>query len=119
VNEVHELVEKYRDNVLFLTIYLREAHPQDVWPLGQHVVVQMHKSEADRISVAEKFILANNWKLPTVIDTMQDSFMKTYWAHPERFFAIFDGKLSFKAQPRDAYYPISDLLEWLTKHFSK
>jgi len=118
VDEVHSLVEKYKNKAHFLTIYLREAHPQDAWPLGKHVVVSAHKTEADRISVAEQFISANKWKLPTVVDTLQDLFMQTYWAHPERFFVILDGKLMFKAQPRDAYYPVSDLVQWLEKHVS-
>jgi len=117
VDEVHDLFEKYKDIVHFLTIYLREAHAQDIWPLGQHVTVQSHKKIDDRISVAREFISANSWRLPTVVDTIEDCFMRTYWAHPERFFAIFDGKLSFKAQPRNAFYPVSDLAEWLELHY--
>jgi len=118
VDEVHSVFAKYKDRVDFLTIYLREAHAQDIWPLGQHVVVTSHKCIDDRIAVANEFIKANSWRLPTVVDTMEDCFMHTYWAHPERFFVLLNGKLAFKAQPRDAYYPVSDLVQWLTSHFS-
>jgi len=118
VDEVHELYEKFKDKVHFLTVYIREAHPQDLWPLGQHVSVLAHKTVEDRIGICSDFVKKNSWKLPTVVDSMQDVFMKEYWCHPERFFAFVDGKMGFKAQPSDAYYPVSDLLNWLNDHFA-
>jgi len=118
VEEVHSLVDKYQNKAHFLTIYIREAHPQDLWPLGQHVVVNSHKTIADRIDVAKQFIAANHWKLEMVVDTLQDLFMKEYWSHPERFYVVLDNKLVFKAQPQDAHYPVSDLVSWLEKYFS-
>jgi len=86
--------------------------------LGQHVVISNHKCVEDRIAAARDFIKTNSWRLPTVVDSMENCFMNTYLAHPERFYVLLNGKLAFKAQPRDAYYPVSDLVAWLTSHFS-
>lgn len=39
---------EYGDRVEWISIYLMEAHAQDVWPLGQHVCVTAHKTLDDR-----------------------------------------------------------------------
>jgi len=113
VDAVHQLYVNYKDKVNFITIYIREAHTQDVWPLGQHVCVNQHSNLQDRISTCKRFMKSVNWKLPVVVDSMSDEFMKTYLAHPERFYGIVDGKMGFKAQPENACYPIQQLLDWL------
>jgi len=118
VDEVHScVIPKFQDKVDFLTVYLKEAHPSDIWPLGQHVCVESHKTIKDRIVAATKFVTVSSWRLPVVVDTLQDMFMNTYCAHPERFYVIVNGKLAFKAKPQNAYYPISDLVAWLNSYF--
>eukprot|EP01126_Amoeba_proteus_P037324 TRINITY_DN3848_c0_g1_i1.p2 TRINITY_DN3848_c0_g1~~TRINITY_DN3848_c0_g1_i1.p2 ORF type:complete len:115 (-),score=21.45 TRINITY_DN3848_c0_g1_i1:134-478(-) len=82
-----------------------EAHAQDVWPLGQHVCVQSHKTINDRIEVAKQFISKTRFELPMVVDSMDNNFLFTYLAHPERFYAFFQHRLQFKAQPVYALYP--------------
>lgn len=47
------------------------------------------------------------------VDGMDDEFMHTYWAHPERFFVIWDGKLELKAVPKGEGYRNEDLAECL------
>jgi len=119
VAQVHsEVLPTFGTRVDFLTIYLREAHPQDIWPLGQHVCINNHKNVSDRITAAQDFVSSTKWALPMVVDTFQDSFMNAYLAHPERFYVIVDGILRFKAQPKDAVYPISDLVDWLNEYFT-
>jgi len=117
VDEVHSLYAEYKDKVNFLTIYIAEAHTQDVWPLGQHVCVNKHKVLDDRIETCKRFMASVAWQLPTVVDAMSDGFMKTYLSHPERFYAMVDGKMGFKAQPENAYYPVQQLKDWLIDYF--
>jgi len=94
-----------------------EAHTQDVWPLGQHVCVNAHKTLEDRTSTAKRFLESTSFKIPMVADGMDNEFLFAYLAHPERFYAFADGKLQFKAQPVNAYYPLSQLREWLLAYF--
>jgi len=96
-----------------------EAHAQDIWPLGQHVCVLNHKCLDDRIQTAKRFLNTTGFKLPMVVDGMDNEFIKGYLAHPERFYAFVDGKLQFKAYPENAYYPIPQIRNWLLKHFEK
>jgi len=86
------------------------------WPLGTFVVVEQHKTLEDRKSVAGQFVNSTGYKLKMFVDNMENSFMKTFWAHPERFFIIDDGKLMLKAQPTDeGYYLFSDINKYLDK----
>jgi len=118
VDEVHLLMEKYGDKVEWLSIYLMEAHAQDVWPLGQHVCVNKHISLETRIESAQKFVTKYLWKLPMIVDCFEsNNFMITYLSHPERFYAFFENKLQFKAQPVDAYFPVNQVADWLESHF--
>jgi len=113
------LLAEFVDKVDFLTIYIAEAHPQDRWPLGQHVCVMNHTCVEDRIEVAKRFIKETNWKLPMVVDSMQNGFMDTFKAHPERFYGIVECKLGFKAYPVEAYYLVSDIRKWILEYFEK
>jgi len=104
---------EFDNRALFITVYIAEAHPQDKWPLGQHVCVLDHKTIEDRILVAKRFVSETGWRLPIVVDSMSNGFMDTFKAHPERFYTIVDCKLGMKGQPHEAYYLISDLKQWL------
>jgi len=112
------LLAEFAEKVDFLTIYIQEAHPQDKWPLGQHVLVNGHTCIEDRIEVAQRFIRETGWKLPMVVDSMENGFMDTFKAHPERFYVIVDCKLGFKAYPIEAYYLISDMRNWIIEYFN-
>jgi len=118
VDEVHQLYANLKDKSDFITIYIAEAHTQDVWPLGQHVCINKHRSLQDRIVACKRFVDSVSWQLPTVVDAMEDGFMKVYLAHPERFYVFVDGKMGFKAQPEDAYYPMKQLHDWLDGYFA-
>jgi hypothetical protein len=118
VDDVHKLLADYGDKVEWVSIYLKEAHAQDVWPLGQHFCVDDHKSVEDRIAAAKKYTDKFKFQIPMVVDGMGNEFLFTYLAHPERFYAFHDLKLQFKAQPVDANYPLIQLRDWLEKHFA-
>jgi len=102
-----------------MAIYLKEAHAQDVWPLGQHYCINDHKSLSDRVAGANKFSEKYKFQIPFWIDGMEDEYLYTYLAHPERFYAFYDMKLMFKAQPIEATYPLFQLRDWLQAHFAQ
>jgi len=91
-----------------VSIYIAEAHAQDQWPLGRHVVVNQHKTLAERISIASTYAKKYNYEIPLVVDSLANGFMNTYFAHPERFYIIKDGKLVLKATPTDEGWYIFD-----------
>jgi len=119
VNQVHSLQAELEGAALFLTIYIAEAHAQDQWPLGQHVSVLQHKTVEERRTIANKFCAKVDYKIHMVVDDISNNFMNIYWAHPERFFIVNDGKLALKAQPTDdGWFLYDDIRNWIKEHRS-
>jgi len=112
------MLAEFEGRAKFLHVYIAEAHPQDAWPLGQHVCVLNHKTIEDRIGVAERFISETGWKLPVVVDSMSNGFMDAFKAHPERFYVIVNGKLGMKGEPVESYYLISHLRDWVANYIA-
>jgi hypothetical protein len=40
----------------FLTVYIAEAHAQDEWPMGDHVLINQPKLLVDRREIARQFV---------------------------------------------------------------
>lgn len=86
------------------------------WPLGNFVVVQQPTKVEQRKEIASSFVEKTGYKVPLVVDSMDNTFMETFWAHPERFYIIDEGKLMLKAQPTDqGYYVFTDINDYLDK----
>ncbi len=96
------LYEKYHDQVQFLSIYIREAHPVDGWWLGRRLtrgLMYMFEPRAsmehydpqtieERRSVAGECKTALQYGIRTYIDEMDDKVNETYAAWPTRLYLI-------------------------------
>jgi len=104
-------------------VYIAEAHAQDQWPLGRHVFVYSHKKIEDRLEIANRYVKTMDYKLPMYVDTMNNTFMNTWWCHPERYFLFYKGKVVMKAQPEDdgwySFDVLREKLEELRKQIGK
>jgi hypothetical protein len=104
------LYEKYSEDVEFLTIYIREAHPKDGWWLGGGIagmVMKFYAAKAatdvydprsiqERRGVAERCETALQYGIPTLVDDMDDSVNRTYAAMPTRLYLIgMDGRVVY------------------------
>jgi len=76
--------------VFVAMIYLQEAHADDLWPLGYSV--QSHSTIHGRLRACKTFLdkhPALNGLLDMVaVDTMDDEFLHTFGAWPERYFLV-------------------------------
>jgi len=93
----------WRGKANFLAVYISEAHAQDEWPLGNHVCLNQHKTMEERLSVAKDFQEKYDFKLPLLVDTMENTLDNLYACWPERFFIIVDGKMELIAEPTNAF----------------
>lgn len=93
-----------------LCIYILEAHFVDKdkngkviegWPIGRDYNYPQHKTLEDRLELANKFIKDYEWKIPTVVDTMENDFNEKYAAWPDRAYVISNGKLEYFARIND------------------
>jgi len=89
---------QFKGKINFLLVYIAEAHAKNVWPLGNHVVLESHKCIDDRQKAARMF-LERGCEIPIVLDTMADEFDKQYAVWPERFFLTKNNSLI------SVYYP--------------
>src|SRR5690606_29915251 len=92
----------------FLAVCIVEAHAIDEWPVGDPLVVTQPKSVAERCGVARAFVGEYKFKVPMVVDQLDNNFSNTFASWPVRFYVVQreDGnvqkeqwKLTFKAQP--------------------
>ncbi len=99
---LHDLYEQYRDQVKFLMIYIREAHPVDGWWLGGSLVglaLKVTRSKAatdvvdqktieERRAVAGQCEVALQYGVRTYVDEMDDAVNEAYAALPTRLYLI-------------------------------
>ncbi|CAG8462650.1 13377_t:CDS:2 [Dentiscutata heterogama] len=110
---LNDIYERYRTSTDFYMIQIKEAHASDVWPIGNIVDVKEHKTLADRLTAAEEMVKATQLKIPVLVDTMDNTFLKLYCPWPFRFFIVVDGILKLVGMPKEARYDTTDLVECL------
>ena len=105
-----KIYEKYHEDVQFLSIYIREAHPVDGWWLGKgayKTVIRLSGSKAalntyDPMTIEERREVARQceetlkYGIKTYVDGMDDAVNQAYAAWPTRLYLIgLDGKVIY------------------------
>lgn len=107
-----ELYAKYRDDVEFMVVYVKEAHPTDKWWLGRsrtQTVFHELSGNPARLDVKEPVTLAQRRKVaascqanlfdgvvPLYVDEMDDAASRMYAAKPTRIYLIGrDGRVVY------------------------
>jgi len=98
------MYETYGDQAMFLVIYIREAHPAFAeqtaenagWKMlessgGDTVVYHQPRSFDDRRKLAETACAFWEMKVPTLVDTMDESVGDMYQGWPNRIYLIGAG----------------------------
>jgi len=92
-----------KDDLVFVMIYIDEAHALDGWQLGRHVEIKNHKSISDRCAAACLTRDRFNLRIPILLDTMDNAFDRTYAVWPERYFVIRGRSLAYRSEPTDEF----------------
>lgn len=111
---LRDLYEQYHQQVQFLLIYLREAHPVDGWWLGGGMMAGMlelsgskaatdiydPKTIDERRAIAGRCQAELEYDIPTVVDEMDDAVSEAYAARPTRLYLIgADGRVVYAGGP--------------------
>ena len=98
-----EILQKYRDQIEFSCIYIREAHPED--SVGGYkternrsigIIFDQPTNIKERGEIAEICVLNLNLKMPMYLDGMEDEAEKLYAGWPERLYVIgVDQKIAY------------------------
>ncbi|CAF2120360.1 unnamed protein product [Rotaria magnacalcarata] len=113
---INQLFRSHAPVMRLLTIYIAEAHARDQWPAGKTIsCVDQPKTLEQRLENARQFKVKFNYEMPMVVDSMDNTFHRTYGSWPFRFYVIHDGKLVFKAEPGETTYAYDwdELDTWL------
>ncbi|CAG8517080.1 9447_t:CDS:2 [Racocetra fulgida] len=110
---LNDIYNRYKADVDFYLIQIKEAHASDVWPIGNIVDVKEHHTLSDRLAAAREMATKTKLEIPVLADTMNDTFLKLYSPWPFRFFVVVDGTLKLVGMPKDARYDTTDLVECL------
>ena len=117
------MFEQYKDRANFLTIYVKEAHPQDEWRIDSNekegVCYMQPKTMAERVAIANNFVKKFGYKIPLVIDPIENPANEAYAGWPERFYIVeTDGSIVYKGKPGPFGYHPEEIEDWLKKRFA-
>ena len=105
-----DLYQQYHDQVQFLTIYIREAHPKDGWWFGGGIMgkilekgipktatdINDPKTIEERREVARQCEQTLQYGMRTYVDEMDDAVSKAYAAKPTRLYLVgLDGQVVY------------------------
>ena len=104
------LYERYRSEVEFLVVYVREAHPEDGWVLAENrregVAVRDPQSAEERVACATRLEL----DLPFVVDGVDDEVARRYGGWPDRLYLIGrDGRIAYQGEPGPDGFVVGEL----------
>eukprot|EP01130_Rhizamoeba_saxonica_P016462 TRINITY_DN7614_c0_g1_i1.p2 TRINITY_DN7614_c0_g1~~TRINITY_DN7614_c0_g1_i1.p2 ORF type:complete len:120 (-),score=33.14 TRINITY_DN7614_c0_g1_i1:152-511(-) len=100
---MNSFAEEFEKVANFVYVYIKEAHAQDVWPMGKHEVIQNHKTLEDRIKAAKRLRDHYGATIPIFVDKMDDMFEQSYFVWPERYFIINNMEISVVGVPSSEY----------------
>ena len=99
---VEDIYGRFKDDAVFLGVYVREAHPTDGWKMDSNakvgVSVAQPKTYAERKAVAEQCHSLLKYSIPLLVDEINDPTGNAYSGMPARLYVINrKGKVVFKS----------------------
>ena len=100
---LHDLYHQYGDQVEFLVVYIREAHPDDGWVSegnqAQGIHVYDPTTEEERAEVAQACAMALDIEMTVLLDGIDDTVASAYGAMPDRLYLVGrDGRVAFQGE---------------------
>jgi hypothetical protein len=104
----------FGDQVEFFLVYIREAHPTDGWQVESNerdgITFAQPETLAARSEIAQVCSLELKLAIPTLIDDMENSTDRKYYALPDRLYLIGrDGRVAYRGGPGPFGFLASEL----------
>jgi Iodothyronine deiodinase len=95
------LYNRYGNDVAFLCVYVREAHPIDGWRMASNdaagIEIKQPREQGERDTVARQCCSALGITMPLVVDDLNDLVGHAYSGMPDRLYVIdHEGKVAYK-----------------------
>jgi hypothetical protein len=87
--------------VLFLTVYIREAHPEEGWIISENrrsgLAVHEPNTDEERREVASTCAVNLRMRMPIVVDRVDNAVASAYGGWPDRLYLIRrDGRIAYQ-----------------------
>jgi len=108
------MYRRYRDRAAFYVVYIREAHPSDIWQMGanvrENVVYQSPQNTEERVELANVCVKNLGIEMPALVDNFDNSTDTAYSGWPDRLYVIDrDGTIAYKSAPGPFGFKPSDM----------
>ena len=118
---MNAIAAKYAAHARFLTVYIQEAHPTDEWAMDSNdeagICYAQPRTLADRLAIARDLVARGNWKLPLVVDPIENPADTLYAAWPERLYVVgTDGRIAYKGKTGPFGFEPDEVDAWLDAH---
>ena len=100
---LNQIYSKYRDQVRFFVIYIREAHPDDGWRVPENLKANIHykepTSDDERTEVASVCQVKLDLQMPMLVDSIRNEVEAKYISLPMRLYLIgADGRIAYTGE---------------------
>ena len=114
--------ERYGDRAGFLTVYIKEAHPEDEWQMDENetedVCYPQPKTTEQRLAIANDFVERFDFPIPVLVDPIENPVNRVYAGWPERLYVIDEqGKIAYKGATGPYGFHPEEVEAWLAKRF--
>ena len=114
--------DQYGDRAEFVTVYIKEAHPEDEWQMDSNedegVCYPQPKTMEQRLAIANDFVKRLDYPLPLLVDPIDNPANQLYAGWPERFYVIDEsGKIVYKGEPGPFGFHPEEVEAWLAERF--
>jgi hypothetical protein len=118
------MYRKYKDQVEFLLVYVREAHPTDGWQapvnVREGVLLESAKTAEEKEEHSTQCVRKLNIEIPTVVDNMDNAVELNYAGWPDRLYLVGkDGRIRYKSAPGPAGFKPAELQGAIDKTLSE
>src|SRR3989337_1635279 len=108
------MAARYKNDVPFLLIYIREAHPTDGWQVPQNLrdraLLATAKTQEEKDNHADVCIRTLDIRFPTLVDKLDNKVELAYAGWPDRLYLVgADGRVLYKSAPGPAGFIPSQL----------
>lgn len=108
--------------MVFVFVYISEAHAADEWPVGHNVKIDQPKNTEERILVAQRRLadLGVGREFVLLVDFAEENnFHSSYACWPFRWYTVGSGRsLTSVAQPTRSGYDVRELVSWVVRQAS-
>ena len=94
--------QRYGDQVEFVAVYVREAHPTDGWRMASNdragIAFAQPTTRAGRAGVAAQCCQALKITMPLLVDEIDDRVGRAYSGMPDRMYVLdSEGRVAYKS----------------------